>query len=424
MTKPVAPATPVSSSTMHADLAHPDPVRWPGLARVPHSPLRAALVRSFFRHAAASLGVCVRLADGSTWGRPNAPLIELRRPDEFFSRVGKDGLIGFGESWMTGAWDAHDPVAVLERFAARVALLVPAPIQRLRRFFLPRQPPEEVNTVEGARDNIRRHYDLSNDLFALFLDESMTYSSALFEPGDDLAGGQARKVDAVLDAACVREGSRVLEIGSGWGALALRAAERGAHVTTITLSREQHELARQRVAAAGVDDRVEVLLRDYREVEGSYDAVVSVEMIEAVGEEYWPAYFGTIDRLLAPGGRAAVQAILMADDRLATTRNTYTWVQKYIFPGGRLPSVESVDRALASATHGLQVVHRREFGLHYAHTLRLWRERFVSRSEEVLRLGFDRTFIRMWEFYLAYSEAGFRSRYIGVSQLTLARDVA
>jgi cyclopropane-fatty-acyl-phospholipid synthase len=415
--------TAVSSPTLHADLAHPDPMRWPHLARVPHSPLRARAVQEVLRRSAQAIGICVRLADGRAWGRTDGPVLELRRPDEFFARVGHDGLIGFGESWMTGAWHAPDPVAVLERFAEWMVSHVPTPFHRLLTWLSPKPPVEETNTVAQSPDNIRRHYDLSNEMFALFLDESMTYSSALFEPGDSLHAAQLRKVDAVLDAAHVQSGSRVLEIGSGWGELAIRAAQRGATVTTITLSPEQKSLAEQRIAAAGQADRVTVLLQDYRVVEGEFDAVVSVEMIEAVGEEYWPDYFGAIDRLVAPGGRAAVQAIVMPDKRLDTTRDAYTWLQKYIFPGGLIPSIEAVNRALASATRGLRVVQQREFGLHYAQTLRMWRERFLARSDDILRLGFDRTFIRMWEYYLASCEAGFRARYLAVSQLTLAREV-
>ncbi len=418
--------TDVVSPSLHRtyspELAFPDAARWPDLAKTPEVPARARIVRTFLRAQADRVGVRVRLPSGATWGR-TGPLLHLHRPDEFFARVGRDGLIGFGESYMLGAWDADDLVGVLQRFAERVQRLVPAPLHRLRRLYVKRPPAHEANTIEGARANIRRHYDLSNDLFALFLDETMTYSSALFEPGDSLAGAQRRKIDAVLDAACVGDGTRVLEIGSGWGALAIRAARRGATVTTLTLSSEQKALAEQRIAAAGVADRVQVLLQDYRQATGSFDAAVSVEMIEAVGEEFWPAYFQAIEDRLAPGGRAVVQAITCSHERMLATRDTYTWVQKYIFPGGLLPSVEAINAVLATHHDGLRVVQRREFGLHYARTLHQWRGRFVERLDDVLRLGFDRTFVRMWELYLAYSEAGFRARYITVSQLTLARTV-
>ncbi len=408
------------SRTYAPELAHPDPGRWPDLVGIPDVRARARIVRTFLRAQADRLGVRVRLPGGLTWGR-TGPLLHLLRPDEFFARVGRDGIIGFGESYMAGAWDADDLAGVLHRLAERLTRL--AQVQRLRGLYARRVPADSANTIEGARANVSRHYDLSNDLFALFLDETMTYSSALFEPGDTLGDAQLRKIDSALDAAAVGPGTRVLEIGSGWGALAIRAADRGATVTTLTLSVEQQQLAEQRIAAAGVSDRVQVLLQDYRQATGEYDAVISVEMIEAVGEDYWPAYFQAIEDRLAPGGRAVVQAITYPHQQMLAQRDSTSWITKYIFPGGQLPSVEAIDAVLAARRDGLRVVHRREFGLHYARTLHLWRERFVSRMDEVLRLGFDRTFIRMWEFYLAYCEAGFLARHISVSQLTLARSV-
>jgi cyclopropane-fatty-acyl-phospholipid synthase len=212
----------------------------------------------------------------------------------------------------------------------------------------------------------------------------------------------------------------VLEIGSGWGALAIRAArERGARVTTLTLSSEQQRLARERARAAGVADLVDVRLQDYRDATGSYDAVVSVEMIEAVGEEYWPTYFRSLDTLLAPGGRVGLQAITMPHESLLATRGSYTWIPKYVFPGGIIPSLRAIEDNLAAHTR-LSLVERRELGPHYARTLALWRERFLANWDR-LEGSFDETFRRMWEFYLAYCEAGFRVGYLGVSQLGLAR---
>lgn len=405
-------------------LAEPDAERWPGLAVVPDVPARALIAKRIFLAAVRKLRVRVHLPGGRVVGGGGFgdPVMRIVRPEEFYRRIGAHGLIGFGEAWMTGAWDADDPTGVLTVFARRLGTLVPAPLQKLRRWAVAVRPADEENTPSGARGNISRHYDLSNDLFALFLDETMTYSSALFEPGDELGDAQRRKIDAVLDAATVGEGTRVLEIGTGWGELALRAAARGAEVVTITLSEEQRTFARRRFEEGGVADRVDVRLCDYREVSGTYDAVVSVEMIEAVGERYWPAFFAAIDRALAPGGRACVQTITMADDRMRAARDTWTWMHKYVFPGGLIPSTEAIDESLSAHTR-LRVVQRRDFGPHYAETLRLWRESFLARAEEVERLGFDATFRRMWEFYLAYCEAGFRSGYLGVSQLTLARRV-
>ena len=294
-----------------------------------------------------------------------------------------------------------------------MASLVPEPLQKLRALYVSRLPRTERNSTNNTRSNISRHYDLSNAMFEQFLDETMSYSSGLFDPEtldapvwSDLATAQVRKIERLLDQAGVGEGTRVLEIGTGWGELAIRAAHRGATVHSVTLSKEQQGLARRRVREAGVADRVTVELKDYREVRGQYDAVVSVEMIEAVGYEYWPTYFRTLDAVLAPGGAVAIQAITMPHDRMLATRNTYTWVHKYIFPGGFLPSTEAIEDVTRTHTT-LRVADRLSLGESYAQTLRLWDERFVANAGAVGRLGFDAIFRRMWHFYLEYSRAGF-----------------
>jgi len=209
-------------------------------------------------------------------------------------------------------------------------------------------------------------------------------------------------------------------VGTGWGELAIRAAHRGATVVTVTISREQQALAARRVAEAGLAGRVRVELRDYRDVDGTFDAICSCEMLEAVGDRYWDGYFRALDRRLAPGGRIGLQTITMPHDRMLATRHTYTWIQKYIFPGGLLPSLTAIENSLASQTR-LRITARTDFGPHYAETLRIWRDRFTAHADEVARLGFDDVLARMWIFYLCYSEAGFRSGYLDVSQLTLAR---
>ncbi len=403
--------------------ARPAEDRWPGLADPPAASGRARLARLVFARAVSRVGVRATFPDGRSIGSIGAdvPVMRLVDADAFFRRLGVDGKIGFGESYMTGDWDTDDLPGVLTAFAAGVRTLVPPRLQFLRRWYDARQPDDEDNTIEGARANIHRHYDLSNELFALFLDETMTYSGAWFEPGDSLSDAQMRKIDGILDMARVGSDTHLLEIGTGWGALAIRAAaQRGARVTSLTISAEQKALAEERIEAAGVADRVQVLLRDYREAQGQYDAVVSVEMIEAVGERYWSTYFGALDRLVKPGGRVALQSITMPHDRLMLSRHSYTWMHKYIFPGGLLPSITAIEKNLAENTE-LRLVERRDLGTDYAETLRQWRERFVERRSDVLELGFDDTFIRMWEFYLAYCEAGFRVRYLGVSQLGLAR---
>lgn len=399
--------------------------RWPAL--VPPAPsldrsVRVRVAGALFRTAVRRLPVTVELPGGRTLGR-GGPRMRLHRPAELYARIGRHGLIGFGESYMAGDWDADDLAAFLEPLAREIATLVPTWMQRMRPLFVRRQPGRQENTVDQTRGNIAHHYDLSNDLFATFLDESMTYSSALFADlgaEEDLATAQRRKLDRLLDAAGVGPGSRVLEIGTGWGELALRAAARGATVHSVTLSSEQLELARQRVAEAGYDDRVTLELTDYRHVQGRYDAVVSVEMIEAVGHDFLATYFQTIDRVLAPGGRVAIQAITMPHERMLATKDTWTWIHKYIFPGGFLPSTELLAEVTERHT-GLRVTQRLSLGAHYARTLRTWDRAFCAAHERVAALGFDHVFERMWHFYLCYSEAGFASRYLDVQQIVLDR---
>jgi cyclopropane-fatty-acyl-phospholipid synthase len=405
----------------------PRPVEadWPGLATPPHAPVHARIAEAIFRRAVASLPVRVVYPDGHVLGAggKDAPVMKLVRPGNVFARLGADVKIGFGEAYMTGDWTTGhgtDLADLLAPFAARMSKLVHPLLQRMRHVVERTQPAHEENSQENSRTNISRHYDLSNELFENFLDETMTYSSGWFEEGDSLADAQRRKMDGVLDLARVRSGMRVLEIGSGWGAMAIRAAsERGARVTTLTLSTEQQALARQRAEAAGVGHLVDVRLEDYRAATGQYDAIVSVEMIEAVGEAYWPTYFAALDSLLAPAGRVGLQAITIAHDRLLATRRSYTWIHKYVFPGGIIPSIRAISDTLAAHT-SLSIVERRDLGPHYAHTLALWRENFLANWGRLER-NFDDTFRRMWEFYLAYCEAGFRVGYLGVNQFGLAR---
>jgi cyclopropane-fatty-acyl-phospholipid synthase len=401
----------------------PTPGAWPGLDGVPGGPrtaISAAVARRLFLAAVRRLPVSVTLDDRVVG--TGGPTMTVHRPDELFARLGRDGLIGFGEAYLTGAWDAEDLTPFLTVLAADVADLVPRPLQRLRRLVQHRMPQAHRTSKDQTRGLIAHHYDLSNDLFRLFLDESLSYSAALFERdlSLDLTTAQHRKIDRLLDVAQVGRGTRVLEIGTGWGELAIRAAARGATVHSVTLSSEQQALARERIEAAGFADRVRVDLCDYRDVEGEYDAVLSVEMIEAVGHEFWPTYFATIDALLAPGGRAGIQAILMPHDRMLATRGSFTWINKYIFPGGFLPSVEAIDEVTTEHT-SLRVTDRLAFGHDYAETLRRWDETFLARADEVRRLGFDDTFLRMWHFYLCYSRAGFASGYLDVEQVLLQR---
>ncbi|WP_410809712.1 class I SAM-dependent methyltransferase [Micromonospora sp. 067-2] len=417
------------TSTLPRPAVGVDRARWPDVAAVANAPLRGRVAAALLNRVAGRLPFRVRHPDGRVTGA-QGPTLVLHRPQALHQRLGAAGLIGFGESYQAGDWDADDLTGLLSVLATDLATLVPPQLQWLRHLHGARSPRATRNTLDGSRRNIHHHYDLSNDLFALFLDDTMSYSSALFE-GDpsaaglaDLAPAQHRKIDRLLDAAAVGPGSRVLEIGTGWGELAIRAARRGARVDSVTLSAEQRTLALRRAAEAGVGDRVDVRLCDYREIPetpGGYDAILSVEMIEAVGERYWPEYAITLDRHLGLDGRAGLQLITMADDRLRATRGSYTWIHKYIFPGGLIPSVEAIERTLAAHTT-LAVLDRFAFGAHYAATLRLWRERFTDRADHVAALGFDATFRRTWEFYLSYCEAGFRTGYLDVHQLVLGRN--
>ena len=407
-------------------IAIPSEGAWPGLAVSPRSPTRALIARRIFRHAVRELDVRIVGAAMETLGAGDdeAPVMVVRRPAVLYRRLGVDAKIGFGEAYMAGDWSegaGTDLADLLTPFAARITRLVPPMLQRLRGYVERRPPIAEANTRDGARENIARHYDLSNRLFEQFLDETMTYSSAWFDdPDEELETAQLRKIDGILDHAGVTAGMHVLEIGTGWGALAIRAAKLGARVTTVTLSAEQQALADERIKDAGLESLVEVRLQDYRDVRGTFDAVVSVEMIEAVGPELWASYLSKIDELLAPGGRVGLQTITMPHDRMLATRRTYSWIHKYIFPGGLVPSLRAIEDTLAEHT-SLSILERRDLGPHYAETLRRWRARFGERWSHIADLGFDATFRRMWEFWLAYCEAGFRVDYLGVSQLALAR---
>lgn len=420
-------------------LAEIDLSRWPDLAQLPTGPrarVSAAIARRLFLTATKRWGVQVRYGPQST--PASGPCLDLVRPEEFFARVGNDGLIGLGEAYLTGAWESDELAETLTVLAAQMPRLVPEWMQRLRGVWARRIPDRLRGTTEQSRGNIAHHYDLSNEMFATFLDPTMTYSSALFEAevgpgagpvhsvmaappvGADLEKGQIRKIDRLLDATGVGDGTRVLEIGTGWGELALRAARRGAHVHSITLSTEQLELARARAQREGLSDRIEVELRDYRQLDTTrqYDAVVSVEMIEAVGYEFWPEYFSAIDTVLAPGGAAGIQAITMPHDRMLATRDTWTFILKYIFPGGFLPSTEAIEQVTTEHT-GLRVSERLSFASHYAETLRQWDQTFTAAEPRWRELGFDGVFGRMWHYYLCYSRAGFASGYLDVQQIVL-----
>ena len=335
-------------------------------------------------------------------------------------RVATSGSVGWYKAWERGEWSSPDPVKIAELFMANAVSLgdaarakgparwVNALVHRLR-----------DNRPAQARDNIAAHYDLGNDFYAAWLDEGMTYSSARFAPGDTLEAAQARKIDALLDRLSLSPDDRLLEIGCGWGSLAIAAAKRGARVTGLTLSTEQKTWADQRIAEAGLADRIDIRLQDYRAVTDHYDAIASVEMVEAVGARWWPAYLDTIARSLRSGGRAALQFISIDHrlfDRYAASAD---FIQAYIFPGGMLldePRFEELARE-----RGLSWDDRDGFGTDYAETLRLWRLRYDRAVVEGQLPGFDDRFHRLWRYYLMYCEGGFRGRGIDVAQVTMVK---
>jgi cyclopropane-fatty-acyl-phospholipid synthase len=334
----------------------------------------------------------------------------------------RSGDIGFAESYIAGDWSTPslpDLLQLLVRNRHQVEDVVyghwaGSLLHRMRHLW-------RRNSKAGSQKNIHAHYDLGNAFYSLWLDGTMNYSSAWFDGDLSQPSPQAQhaKVRRALREAAVGAGQRVLEIGCGWGALAeMAASEFGAQVTGVTLSTEQLAFGRERVARAGVASQVELRLQDYRDIrEPAFDAICSIEMVEAVGRAYWPDYFATVARLLKPGGRACIQSIVMDDALWPRYIRSTDFIQQYIFPGGCLPCPREFRRAAADA--GLQVVRELAFGADYAETLRRWRETFLARRTQILQLGFDERFMRTWEFYLAYCEAAFAQANIDVVQYTL-----
>lgn len=355
----------------------------------------------------------------------DAPTPCLRVHDmAFYSQLAAHGSVGAGGAYGDGLWQCDDLVGLVRLLARNRAMLdgmegglAGAGSAALRLWHAARR-----NTREGSRRNIAAHYDLGNTFFGLFLSPDLMYSSAMWAGADDtLEQASTRKLDVICRKLGLRPGLTVVEIGTGWGGFALHAARHyGCHVTTTTISKEQHALAAQRIAQAGLQDRVTLLLDDYRDLKGEYDRVVSIEMIEAIGAQYLQTYFATIQRLLKPDGVALVQAITIEDHRYAQAVKAVDFIKRYVFPGSFIPSIAAMLGAKTRATD-LALVHLEDFGPSYARTLQAWRERFMLSLPAVRGQGFDERFIRLWEFYLAYCEGGFRERSIGVSHLLLAR---
>ena len=335
----------------------------------------------------------------------------------------KSGDIGFAETFIDGHWTTDNLPALIELFTRNRQAVESviygtwwgSLLYRVKHLF-------NRNSKSGSRKNIHAHYDIGNDFYQLWLDPSMTYSSALFANGhvDNLQDGQSAKYRRILNELQVDRDARILEIGCGWGGFAeVAARDMNARVTGLTLSTEQLQFAKQRLTDAGVVDQVELRLQDYRDTSGEFDGIASIEMFEAVGEAYWPSYFECIARNLKTGGRACIQTIVIDDALFERYRKGTDFIQQYIFPGGMLPS-PSVFKKYA-AQHGLSVLNEFHFGLDYARTLAEWRSAFMEQLPRVKEQGFDDRFLRTWEFYLAYCEAGFRAGSINVAQFTLEK---
>lgn len=343
---------------------------------------------------------------------------------DFYRQIAGNGSVGAGEAYMDAAWTCDDPVALMRMLVRNRDLLdaMETGLARLGGWAMRAWHQLQRNTRAGSRRNIAAHYDLGNDFFRLFLDANLMYSSALYARADDtLEVASTRKLDRICEKLELHENDRVVEIGTGWGGFAIHAARRhGCHVTTTTISRKQFDLARARVQAAGLNDRVEVLLRDYRDLDGRFDKLVSIEMVEAIGHQYLDSYFGKVASLLAADGMALIQAITIEDHRYAQALRAVDFIKRYIFPGSFIPSVSAMLAAAARASD-LKLFHLEDIGPSYALTLGAWRENFHRRVGDVRALGYDQRFVRMWDFYLAYCEAGFRERSTGDVQMLLVK---
>ena len=368
----------------------------------------------------------IHLPDGRRFrvqGAGPGPVAEVLLHDpDCFARLIREGDMGFSDAYLDGGWSTPDLQALMDFFhSGNWDLYDGFPGIGLVRLYERARHWLRRNSKGQARRNISHHYDLGNDFYRLWLDDTMTYSSALFRTGQEsLEAAQTAKYALLVDQMGLSPGDHVLEIGCGWGGFAeYAAAERGLRVTGLTISREQYDYARQRIARAGLSDRVEVRLQDYRDARGQYDGIASIEMFEAVGERYWPVYFDTLRARLRPGGRATLQVITVEDARFDAYRKGVDFIRKYIFPGGMLPSPSALRAQVECA--GLRVVHSVEFGDSYSQTLRRWHQAFNDSWDEVARLGFDDRFRRMWNFYLTSCAGAFRGGNCDVTQITIAR---
>jgi cyclopropane-fatty-acyl-phospholipid synthase len=357
-------------------------------------------------------------------GSQPGPVAEVRvRNADVFSRLIREGDLGFCDAYLDGDWDTPDLQAFMDlvQIPANNAVNDGFPGMGLVRAYERMRHWMRSNSRTQARRNIAYHYDLGNDFYKLWLDDTMTYSSALFTSGQEsLESAQTAKYASMIDQMGAKAEDHLLEIGCGWGGFAEYAArERGMRVTGLTISKEQHDFAQDRIQKAGLADRVEIRLQDYRDERGRYDGIASIEMFEAVGEKYWPTYFSAVHSCLKPGANATLQIITVPDHRFESYRRTVDFIQKYIFPGGMLPSPSALQREITSA--GLRQKGSIEFGHSYSLTLRRWYDTFNGRWPEVSRLGFDDRFRRMWNFYLTSCAGAFEGGNCDVTQITMTR---
>ena len=355
-------------------------------------------------------------------GNAPGPIARIEvKSKRLFSRLVFRGEIGFAEAYLDGEWDTSDLQGVLDLVLVNSSSLrgalpevnIVGALEKIQHWF-------RSNSRRQARKNISYHYDLGNEFYSLWLDESMTYSSGLFDAnGINLTHSQARKYEAIANGIDATENSHVLEIGCGWGGFAEHVAKtRGTKVTGLTISQEQHDFAKKRVFEAGLADKVEIMLRDYRDETRTFDGIASIEMFEAVGEKHWPTYFDTIRDRLKPAAKASIQTITVADDRFQNYRNKVDFIQKYIFPGGMLPSPQVFSEQADMA--GLRIKEKFAFGQSYSKTLRIWSEQFNASWPAIQKMGFDDRFRRMWNYYLAACAASFRYETTDVMQFTVA----
>jgi cyclopropane-fatty-acyl-phospholipid synthase len=342
----------------------------------------------------------------------------------FYRAVATNGSVGAGEAYMDGLWRCDNLVGLVQLLVRNRDMLdgMESGLARLGGMAMRGWHALRRNTRDGSRRNIAAHYDLGNDFFSLFLSSDLMYSSAIWtDESDTLEIASTRKLERICRKLDLKPTDRMIEIGTGWGGFALYAAQHyGCHVTTTTISREQHALASEHVTAAGLSDRVSLLLKDYRDLEGQYDKLVSIEMVEAIGAPYLDVYFEKLGSLLKPDGLALLQAITIEDHRYAQALTSVDFIKRHVFPGSFIPSINAL-LAAKTRSSDLALTQLEDFGHSYALTLKAWRERFMAHLPQVRAQGFDERFIRMWEFYLAYCEGGFRERSIGVAHLLLAK---